>query len=237
MSAKIQYFDAVPLKGTCKLSDNQLRSSGNSAISFPSAGGTLATTTSTQTFQNKTLYSSCKLSTSIKSSSNGTINIPNPTSGNSVTLATTADIPQQQEVEVDLSGLEADVADIETAVGTINTTLATISSNVSSAKTTAEDASTDVNTCLQDIITILSRCTSINSTQTTISNKLTDIENGLGTLQSNFSTALIKACYPVGTVMIRYDSANPNTLTGFSGTTWSTFTSGLSNATAWRRTA
>ena len=70
MSFKIEYFDGVSMKQTCKLSDDKLTTSTNQQVVFPSAGGELAlksdipneldvsnyaTKTGTETLTNKTL--------------------------------------------------------------------------------------------------------------------------------------------------------------------------------------
>ena len=41
---KINSLSNVPFAGTCKLSDDSLKTSSNETITFPSSGGTLATT-------------------------------------------------------------------------------------------------------------------------------------------------------------------------------------------------
>ena len=183
-SFKIEYFENVPLKGSCKLLDNQLKTSTNNTLTFPAAGGELA------------------LKTDI----------------------------QAANAEVDLSGIEADIADIEAAI-------TTISSNAASAKSTAESVSSDIDDIQSDITTINSNISASAQAGSYMVTEIQRLQTKIDNLESRFTTALIKACYPVGTVMIRYDNANPNTLTGFSGTTWSTFDAGISNATAWRRTA
>jgi hypothetical protein len=51
--------------------------------------------------------------------------------------------------------------------------------------------------------------------------------NHVSTLISNMIDARVKtSIYPVGSVMIRHDSINPNTLPGLSGTTWEQLSSG-----------
>ena len=99
MSFKIEYFDGVAMKGSCKLLDNALKTNTNDTITFPANGGTLATTdqltggvdmseyatkTGTETLTNKTLTEP-----NIASIKNGsyTLTLPSKTA----TLATTSD--------------------------------------------------------------------------------------------------------------------------------------------------
>ena len=208
MSFKIEYFDGVPLKGTCKLLDNALKTSTNKTLTFPSAGGTIALTSA----------------------------IPQQ---------------QQQQQEVDLSGIESDISAIQstvntistnvstlkTSTSTINTNIGTINTNISTINTNVSGARSDISTISSDVSSLSSSASTMSTTLTSMNTTLSSLQTTLNSLSSNFTTALIKACYPVGTVMIRYDSTNPKDLTGFSGTTWSSFTCGLSNGTAWRRTA
>ena len=101
MSFKIEYFENVPLKGSCKLLDDQLKTSTNQTLTFPTSGGTLATTadisggldlsdyvtkSGTETLTNKTLTT--PTIASIKNASY-TLTVPSKTG----TLATTSDIP------------------------------------------------------------------------------------------------------------------------------------------------
>ena len=101
MSFKIEYFESVPLKGSCKLLDDQLKTSTNQTLTFPTSGGTLATTadisggldlsdyvtkSGTETLTNKTLTT--PTIASIKNASY-TLTVPSKTG----TLATTSDIP------------------------------------------------------------------------------------------------------------------------------------------------
>ena len=100
MSFKIEYFDNVPFKGTCILRDNQLTTSTNHTLTFPSNGGTLATTdqiptvpdlsgyatkTGTETLENKTLTTP-----TIASFKNGSFTITAPSKTG--TIALTSDI-------------------------------------------------------------------------------------------------------------------------------------------------
>ena len=73
-----------------KFTSNQIRSIYGTKITLPSLKSTLATTTLSETFQNKSLDSTNKLSSgTLKSKSNYVLTFPDTTA----TLATTADIP------------------------------------------------------------------------------------------------------------------------------------------------
>ena len=61
-----------------------------------------------------------------------------------------------------------------------------------------------------------------------LSNKLTAGTNIQisGNTISGDSASIMRMVYPIGSVMIRYDTINPNTLTGLTGTAWSQISSG-----------
>ena len=153
MSFKIEYFDGVAMKGSCKLLDNALKTNTNDTITFPANGGTLATTdqltggvdmseyatkTGTETLTNKTLTEP-----NIASIKNGsyTLTLPSKTA----TLATTSDgyLTSHQSLDacVKTSG-DQTVAGVKTFSSAPKLSTNTITNSSGNAITLPTDAGT-----------------------------------------------------------------------------------------------
>ena len=201
MSFKIEYFDGVSLSGTCRLRDDQLKTSTNQTIAFPTDGGELA------------------LKSDIAAGGGG-------------------------NVEVDLSELEADVQDIADTIAANNASLVTsinsITDDVTELTSSVSSIESDASTMKSNVTTACSNIDSMKSDVATMKSTVSSIQTTCTNLLNSFTTAMIKAAYPVGTVIIRTTNANPDTLTGFTPTTWSLVGSTYINNLPlywWRRTA
>ena len=235
MSFKIEYFDSVPFKGTCILSDNALKTRGGSTLTFPATGGTLATTDQ--------LTPADLSDYALKSEIPAAVDLTNYATKSEVpSLVDLSDYALKSELpdgaaEVDLSGIESDVQTISTAVSGMTSTLSTISSNVSTANTNIGTINTNIGTINSNVSTISSNVSSINSSVSSMKTSVSTMQTKVNNLESNFTTALIKAAHPVGSIMAVYNNNNPKTaFTGYNGTTWS-LVSNSGSVYFFRRTA
>ena len=239
MSATITSLEEVPLAGSCILADNSLTTASNGVITFPATTSTLATAAQVSSLESRLNGASGALVFDTQSDMNTWL----ANSSNTATLTVgqnlyirQLDVPdywwdgsQALELEtqkVDLAEIEEDFDTINSGLSTVQTKVNTMSSNVSSMQSTVSTISSNVSTCKSDVSTTKSYASSISSS--------------LSSLESSFNSNLIKAAWPIGSVMLRVDSTNPRTYTGFGGTTWSNFntaTMGSYTVYYWRRTA
>ena len=239
MSATITSLEDVPFAGSCKLADNSLTTASNNTITFPSTTSTLATAAQLSSLESRLNGASGALVFDTQDDMN--TYLQNSTNTSSLTVGQNLYIRQLNvpdywwdgtqacELEtqkVDLDEINEDFDEINSGLSTIQTKVNTMSSNVSTINSRTSTMSSNIST-------ISSNVSSTKSTAESISSSLSSLEN-------SFTSALVKAAHPIGSVMIRIDSNNPRNYNGFGDTTWSTFgsaTVGSYTIKYWRRTA
>ena len=80
----------------------------------------------------------------------------------------------------------------------------------------------------------------LNSELSATKTSATNISNSLSSLENSFTSQLVQAAHPIGSVIMRTDNTNPRNMNGFGAATWSNFstqTMGSFTVYYWRRTA
>ena len=222
MSATITSLEEVPLAGSCILADNALTTASNNTITFPSTTSTLATAAQVSSLESRLNGASGALVFDTQADMNSFL----ADSANTATLTVgqnlyirQLDVPdywwdgtQACELEtqkVDLTEIEEDFDEINSGLTTVQSKVNTMSSNVTTINSRTSTMSSNIST-------ISSNVTSTKSTAESINSSLSSLEN-------SFTSALVKAAHPIGSVMMRIDSNNPRNYNGFGDTTWSNF--------------